>query len=400
MKLTKRLSLSFILSVVSVFVPSVSQAGLRVSLLTCGAGSDVYELEGHTGLRFLDTGTGDDTVVHWGIFDFGSPGFIYRFVKGETDYRAGELPFRYFMAAYRMQGREVTEQVLDLTPDEACRLRALVDENLLPENRVYRYNYVKDNCATRPLRLVEKALGDTLTFRDEGAPRGATFRSEMGRFHRNFPWYQFGIDLALGSGIDYEISAREKTFAPLTLSRMLAGATVADGSGVTRPLVSSTSQLLPAAAGMAPEPTPWYLTPVAAGVLLLLITLTVTARDLRRRDVSRWFDTLLFLVSGLAGLVLTFLIFVSVHEATSPNWLYLWLNPLSLIIAGGVWLKKYNRVVLFCQIVNFAALILLLFLACFGVQVLNGAFILFIMSYLVRSFNYIYITGCVKKKIG
>ena len=51
------------------------------------------------------------------------------------------------------------------------------------------------------------------------------------------------------------------------------------------------------------------------------------------------FDTIYFNIAGLAGLLLTFLIFVSVHYATSPNWLYLWLNPLCFI-GGTLYLDK------------------------------------------------------------
>lgn len=373
--------------------------GVRVSLITCGPGSDVYELEGHTALRLTDSVSGSDVAVHWGLFDFESPGFLYRFVKGETDYSVGTIPFALFVSAYRQQGREVTEQELDLTPEQALRLRYLVEENLRPENRVYRYNYVKDNCATRPLRLIETAIGDTLSVTDSRDSMASTFRSEMTRFHRNYPWYQFGIDLALGQGIDYEINDREKTFAPVTLCRLLADVTVSDSAGLRRPLVKDTAVLVPAGYDLASAPTPWYQTPLTVSVLLLFLAVAVTVRDIRRRRVSRWFDSLYYGVAGISGLVLTFLIFVSVHEATSPNWLYLWLNPLCLVAAVGVWLKKYNRIVFYCQIVNFVALILLSVVACFGVQVLNNAFISLILCDMIRSINYIYITECERKKI-
>ena len=56
---------------------------IQVSLITCSPGKEIYELEGHTALRIK---TPDyDMAVNYGIFDFNSPNFIYRFVKGETD---------------------------------------------------------------------------------------------------------------------------------------------------------------------------------------------------------------------------------------------------------------------------------------------------------------------------
>ena len=70
----------------------------------------------------------------------------------------------------------------------------------------------------RPLRAVELALGDSIIlgpapFEANSFPRH-TFRNIMRHYHANYPWYQFGIDLALGSGIDYELSRREMAFAP------------------------------------------------------------------------------------------------------------------------------------------------------------------------------------------
>lgn len=50
------------------------------SLLTVAPGNEVYELDGHTGLRYRGT-DGTDFVVNWGVFDFNSPNFLYRFVK-------------------------------------------------------------------------------------------------------------------------------------------------------------------------------------------------------------------------------------------------------------------------------------------------------------------------------
>ena len=166
----KLLILTFLLPVMAIAAPADSisaQAAddtYKVSLLTCRAGANIYELEGHSALRFVKPSTGEDIVVNWGLFDFDAPNFVYRFVKGETDYSVGVAPTGYFLRAYDRQGRSVVEQDLNLTPEQIAELQRLVSENLLPENRVYRYNYVLDNCSTRPLRIVEKAMGDTLSF--------------------------------------------------------------------------------------------------------------------------------------------------------------------------------------------------------------------------------------------
>lgn len=365
------------------------------SFLTCSPGSIFYELEGHSALRVI-TPDGEDITVNWGLFDFDSPNFLYRFVKGETDYVAGAAPTQLFLESYRRQRRSVVEQKLDLTPDEASRLLDLIAENLQPANRTYRYNYVLDNCATRPLRMIEKAIGDTLTL-SEPSPTAnfeqPTFRRAMRSYHHNYPWYQFGIDLALGSGIDRPVSQRMMSFAPEALEKMLSGATRTTPSGETKRIVLTTATLVEASPGGGPLPeTPFWLSPTAVCWTLFLLGAALSIADLRRHKLSRWFDTTLSAATGTVGLVIAFLVFISVHESTSPNWLLLWLNPLAFIPAICIWLKKAKRVLICYQIVNFAIILTLLVVWALGVQSLNPAFLPLILLALMRSATYLKLT--------
>lgn len=363
----------------------VSGGATTVSLLTCSPGRNIYELEGHTGLRIQHPMYGDFTV-NWGVFDFDSPNFIYRFVKGETDYMAAAAPTGMFLESYRRQGRTVREQVLRLDSVQTERLVGMVMANLRPENRVYRYNYVLDNCATRPLAMVEAATGDTV--RLGASPlspvAGASFRNVMRHYHRNYPWYQFGIDLALGSGIDRPISEREATFAPVVLADMMAG----EKSHPGEPLVVSDGYLVgsPSSPSAVSGPTPWMLTPMFWASLMLLLSIWVSVRQIGgHAKAARWFDSVFFSLCGLAGLLLTFLIFVSVHESTSPNWLYLWLNPLCFIGAAAPWLKRGKGLEICYQSVNFALLIGLTIIFLAGVQSPNTAFWPLMIASAVRS---------------
>ncbi len=356
-----------------------------VSLLTCSEGREIYELEGHTGLRIQHPLYGDFTV-NWGVFDFDSPGFVYRFVKGETDYIAAAVSTDRFLEAYRRQGRTVREQTLRLTPDQTDRLVDMIMTNIRPENRVYRYNYVLDNCATRPLMMIEKAIGDTVTLGSKALEGrdATTFRNVMRHYHRNYPWYQFGIDTALGSGIDRPISQRETGFAPVVLADMIAGATTPGGEQLTLSdgYLIGSSATPPAPAG----PTPWTLTPMFWASVIFLLAIWVSIRQKQgHAKAARWFDTLYFSLCGTEGLLLTFLIFVSVHEATSPNWLYLWLNPLCFVGAVSPWLKRGKGLEICYQSVNFACLIALAAIFLAGVQSPNPAFWPLMIASAVRS---------------
>ncbi len=372
----------------------LSDSTITVSLLTCYPGSEIYELEGHSGLRIRDGAT--DITVNWGLYNFHAPNFVYRFVKGETDYMCAAIPTNVFLNQYRAEGRKVLEQVIDLTPEETDRLLALINDNLLPENRTYRYNYVKDNCATRPLRLIEQAIADTISFTGRPSAVGSsrTFREVMTSYHSHYPWYQFGIDLALGSGIDYPLTVHEYSFAPHALSEMLLTARRNNSAG-TSPLVSRSVVLSEGSdEGTVLPPTPWYLTPVAVFWALTVLMALATLFDVARQKVTRWIDAVFYGVLGLAGCLVAFLVFVSVHEATSPNWVILWVEPLCLLVPLTIWLKKCNRLLMSFHFINFAAIIAYAVIWIAGLQHGNPAFIPLLLCDAMRSSSYIYISRC------
>ena len=376
-----------IFAVLTALSSAANQSDTIVSFVNFYPGADIYELEGHSVLR-INMPQGD-FAISYGTYDFEQPNFVYRFVKGETDYWVTAVPWQYMEQSYRRAGRRIVEHSVDMSSEQKRKLLDLVADNLKPENRTYRYNYVKDNCATRPLAILQQALGDSIVLSDapEEVKACRSFRDIMRHYHRNYPWYQFGIDLALGSGIDYPLNEREKAFAPVILDRQLDDATY---SG--KKLVSSTDVLNDVAADAAVEqPTPWYLTPTTICCIVLLFTIILSISNIRRRKLSRWFDTCLFGLFGLAGCVITFLVFISVHEATSPNILLLWLNPFCFIPPIFIWINRCKVIIFSYQIVNFVALMTLLVLAAAGAQDLNLAFYPLILADAIRAATYIYL---------
>lgn len=357
----KRLLLAFVI-ICTTLIPARSA---QVSLLTAYPGAEIFQLEGHTALRIIDD-FGRDYVVNWGVFDFNSPNFVGRFVAGQTDYLCWPFPTRYFMNDYKREGRMVIEQILDLDSLQTCRLIEAVQENLRPENREYRYNYVLDNCATRPLEMIEAATGRQLL---SGSLTDKTFRSEMQRYHKDFPWYQFGIDLALGRNLDRPIRERQAAFAPVTLMSQLGE------TDIVKETITHGKQTL------RNEPTPWYLTPMAAAVLVFI--LAIAACYMPR--FARWFDTVLFTVQFICGCLIAFLIFVSTHEATSPNLLLLWLNPFCLLGAILPWRKrpcKWGRIY---YAANLACLIIMTALCLLLGRAMNPSFWPLIAASALRS---------------
>ena len=307
-----------------------------VSLITCYPGQNIYELYGHTELRVRGSG-----------YDW----------------------------------------VFNLTPAQAREVRDALFNGAQPENRTYRYNYVLDNCSTRPRDIVEAAVGPSLQY--PPMPSGLTFRSMMHHYNANYAWQQFGIDLALGSGLDYELTPRQEMFAPISLMTAFAGATI-ERVGERVPLVTATTVLNPGSDdGDILPPTPWYLHPLTLALLLLAVAVVLSVRDVRRRKVSRWFDSALFGIATLAGVLVAFLVFVSTHEATSPNYNLLWLHPLHIIPAIFVWIKSAKKMVVCYHFANFAVILLTMALWALLPQCANAAFFPLMAALAVRSLSYL-----------
>lgn len=312
---------------------------VEVSLITCSPHEEIYSLYGHTALRWHEEGdTPQDIVFNYGVFDFKRPHFILRFVFGITDYELGVFPFPLFCAEYARWGSQVSEQVLDLTNDEKRRLRDALAENLRPENRVYRYNFLYNNCSTKPRDLIERCLDGRVQYepREDFQP---TFREMIHEHTSRHPWAAFGNDLLLGVGADIKTNRSEQEFLPENLMYDFGHARVARSSGV-KPLVLKNR--VPVMPGVQVVKSDFPLSPTTCGLLLTALSLLIAFGEYRRKRTYKWWDVALMLLTGCAGIVITAMFF-SQHPTTSTNLQLLLLNPLPLFFLPNVVRRRPTR---------------------------------------------------------
>ena len=165
-----------ILAILSFLFPGVKAQNdsINAYLLTCEPGKAIYELYGHTAIWIEDVTNGTDAVFNYGLFDFNTPHFVWRFTLGKTDYILGASRLSSFLREYSERGSEVYAQLLNLTQDESKRLYSLLIENSRPENRVYRYNFLYNNCATMAIDKIEQCIAGTVSYSTPQTP--LTFR--------------------------------------------------------------------------------------------------------------------------------------------------------------------------------------------------------------------------------
>lgn len=312
---------------------------VRISLMTCSPGNEVYSLYGHTALRVEIPSQHIDWVYNYGMFSFRTPNFIYRFVKGETDYQLGVMDYAYFEAEYAERGSYVVQQELNLLPDEKMRLLQILQTNYLPQNRTYRYNYFYDNCTTRARDKVEESINGKVIYPVERD--AVTFREIVHRFTKEHPWAEFGVDLCLGSEADKAIDTHAQMFAPFVMMKEADGAVIRSSAGVERPLVRQTERVVD------PEPhaieKEFPLSPIACVCVLLALTAAVSFVEWRYHFSAWWLDALLFGAQGLAGCVIAFLFFFSVHPTVGSNYLLIIFNPIPLVYLPWLLYKAVKR---------------------------------------------------------
>lgn len=359
----------------------------RFSVLTCSPGDEAYSLFGHTALRYVNEEKKVDVVFNYGYFDFNSPGFMWRFALGETDYRLGAVPFRFFIPEYVDRGSSITEQILDLTPEQVERLLNALVENNKPENRVFRYNYFYKNCTTMARdKFLEIVSGDSkVVFEESGDDK--SFRDELNRMTADHPWFAFGINVILGSDVDATATKEELQFIPSNLMNDLDKAYIVDSDGNRRPLVKEKRVLVHE---NKPKVEQGNFTPFYASLLLLLLTMIVMLCELRRKKTFWGYDIILMLMQGAAGLGILFMWIFSEHPAVGSNYAILLLNPLALIVMPVMVYRiiKHKSPVLAWVQVGFVSLFFLT--ALFGLQVYPVPLYFCAVTILVRSLFHIY----------
>lgn len=372
----------------------VNADSIRFSLLTCTPGEEIYSLFGHTAIRYENESKGIDYVFNYGLFSFDTPHFVWRFVKGETYYMLGVTDYQRFAAEYMFYNRAVWQQTLNLTAEEKEKLLALLEQNYLPKNRIYRYNFFYDNCATRPRDKIEESINGKIVYK--GKDNRYSFRDIVLQASEGHEWDRFGMNFCLGAKADRPIHYREEMYAPFHLMDAFAHAIILDKDHRERPLVSDTKELI----SKEPEEKAgesFSLTPFRSALLLFIGIAVATIYGIRKKKSLWGIDLFLFAVAGLCGCVIAFLCLFSTHPAVDHNYLIFVFNPLHIILLPFFLYKERKHRKSYYHQVNATLLILFILLWPVIPQHFDIAVLPLALSLLVRSMSHILLTYNKKK---
>ena len=335
MKATFTLILSFLLTITALAQqPSEREddiySNLEVSLLTCSPGDELYSAFGHTAIRV------NDMVFNYGMFNFNSEGFYIKFVSGETDYELGVEIMQGFERQYERRNRSVIEQKLNLTNEEKAALFNALIENTRPENKTYRYTFVFDNCATRPRVKIEECLKGAIKY--DVKEESESYRKLIEKYVGEDSWIKFGIDILIGAEADKTASFFDRLFLPDELMNAFATARRDNGER----LVTETKEIVSQDKDEDDDEDNG-VTPLAVAVIAMSI---ISIASLLFPRKLKALDFVLFLATGLLGVVVTYLCFFSLHPLVGENYNLLWLNPVHLIIPLTIFIKKARKILM------------------------------------------------------
>lgn len=322
-----------------------------VTLVTFGQGEEVFERFGHNALWFHDVSTGQDVAYHWGLFSFTEPGFLLRFLTGDTRYWMGGMSARALIEMERNAGRPITLQQLNLSRAQVAALRQYVLVNSTDENKYYRYDYFGDNCSTRLRDALDHAVGGALKRATESVGTSLSYRRESIRLTDGA--VQTGIDIALGRPADAPLTEWQSFFIPMRLRDAARLIRIANAAGDSVPLVAREIPVPPPQGNRRIEPTASPRLAYKLGSLgLLLAVLVIGLRIMMESRRSAAWGLALFgsgwsLFSGALGLILLLAWMATRHVYWARNENVLLFTPLSLalimLIPASILSSRYVR---------------------------------------------------------
>ena len=358
---------------------------LRISVLTCGPGADLYSIFGHSAIRVIDDATGSDKVYNYGTMDFDDPSFYLKFMKGQMHYFLSVEDHAAFMDSYRFEKRSVIEQKLQLSCSARLKLLDALNLNAKPENMYYDYSFLYDNCSTRIRDIIANNSRSLLRFNNILPARIPTFRNMIHEYlHKGQQhWSKLGIDLLLGANIDKKVTTEQAMFLPDYLMKGFDSASilVRPEPKALIPIVSARSYLY---RPPVTELTMSWFNPYLLLAVVSILLLILSFKKSNSEKTAVIIDKILFLISGLLGVLMLTLWLGRDDTVCRNNMNLVWALPTHVIAAFFIgkhklWLKLYFR------FSGIAGALLLLGWAWWPQQ-LNNALIPFVLLIVIRSF--------------
>jgi len=305
--------------------PNLSEKA-QISLLTCGTGDELYSLYGHTALRINDPINRIDVVYNYGTFDFSTPNFYGKFVKGDLEYFVSTSSFEEFNYSYVYDNRDIFEQKLNLSREQKQKIFSELNDVLASEKRFYTYKFIARNCPTKVRIVINKFLTKPISTKVPDTQKN--YRQILYDYQTDKFYENLGINLIFGAKTDRQ---SDQLFLPIEL---LQGIEKTRING--KPLTDNTVTVFKSQ-DIKAQKSLWNNFYTFAFAMLL-----ITFFVYKKKSAAVLYLTII----GFLGLFFSLVGLYSLHEEVLWNYNVLVLSPLYLPLVyfvlrkNAVWTKR------------------------------------------------------------
>ena len=309
----------------------------HVSVITCGTGNESYSLFGHTAIRVQDTTNAFDVVYNYGAFDFNTPNFVMKFIKGDLQYFAVAHSYADFINQYQYEKRSVYEQELNIPVDLKQKLFDNLNTSLAPGEGHYTYKFIDKNCTSMVVDIINKTL-DTIAI-VKNIDTDITYRTILYPYFDGHFYEKLGTSIIFGKKVD---QLGTKIFLPFELQKSLK--TV---SFQHQPLVQENKTIFEFKNEALFS---WWNNPYTYFVLLCCIVF------INNRSIDLFYLSIIAII----GIFCTFVWFYSSHLELGYNYNILLFNPTLLGLLYFYW-KKNKKGIYNLALLNSVSLVVYFF---------------------------------------
>ena len=281
----------------------------KISVLTVGTANESHSLYGHTAIRIYDSKTNIDLVYNYGMFDFRTENFMFKFVKGDLQYYAAAYPYQDFEYNYHEENRSIYEQILNISIVEKQLLFEKLNTSLQSDDKFYTYKFIDRNCTTKVIDILNEVLdGKPIIKRniDDKTYREVLFSYVSEQFYQ-----KLGINIIFGQKVDHQATL---LFLPLDLLENLKTTTYNN-----KPLVTETKTLFEAKKSIVGFS---FLDSIYSLTAILLVFVIFNNR----------MNVVYLMILGIIGVLFSAIGFYSFHKEVLWNYNILLLNPFFLLL--------------------------------------------------------------------
>jgi hypothetical protein len=205
----------------------------QVILLTFGVGERIFEKYGHAALclSYPDSGPvarnetpREPVCFNYGVTDFDAgSSLVWGFLRSKQKFWVDPEAWSDMVGFYTDEDRDIYEQVLPLTPEQARALERELLTSLEESHRYYHYDHFFNNCTTRLRDMIDRTTGGKLRAGSDIA-YPLTFREIGYRGLASLPPLIAIADFVVGRQLDDKPSLWQAMFHPDLLRQRVTSA--------------------------------------------------------------------------------------------------------------------------------------------------------------------------------